>query len=171
MCKVRCWRWLFGNRITISMGRSAAPDAPHPLLTDPPRYPQPSYPLGPYSRPMPRVLWCSQGGGVVSYERGTQVSAITCALPRSDRCQHTTSTAERDGPLPTTERDWYFMPTTERDWYFIAEQPAPAPHRVHPEGCAVLLIALGLRDWCQRLGLRRLGLGVGVVEASGSGVE
>ena len=31
---------------------------------------------------------------------------------------------------------------TQRDWYFIAEQPAPAPHLAHPEGCAALLIVL-----------------------------
>ena len=30
----------------------------------------------------------------------------------------------------------------ERDWYFIAEQPAPAPHLAHPEGCAALRIVL-----------------------------
>ena len=24
------------------------------------------------------------------------------------------------------------------DWYFIAEQPAPAPHLAHPEGCDAL---------------------------------
>ena len=33
-------------------------------------------------------------------------------------------------------------PPSERDWYFIAEQPAPAPHRAHPEGCAALRIVL-----------------------------
>ena len=30
----------------------------------------------------------------------------------------------------------------QRDWYFIAEQPAPAPHLAHPEGCAALHIVL-----------------------------
>ena len=30
----------------------------------------------------------------------------------------------------------------QRDWYFIAEQPAPAPHLAHPEGCAALRIVL-----------------------------
>jgi len=30
----------------------------------------------------------------------------------------------------------------ERDRYFIAEQPAPAPHLAHPEGCAALSIVL-----------------------------
>ena len=29
-----------------------------------------------------------------------------------------------------------------RDSYFIAEQPAPAPHLAHPEGCAALRIVL-----------------------------
>ena len=29
-----------------------------------------------------------------------------------------------------------------RDWYSIAEQPAPAPHRAHSEGCAALRIVL-----------------------------
>ena len=29
-----------------------------------------------------------------------------------------------------------------RDWYFIAEQPAPALHLAHPEGCAALRIVL-----------------------------
>ena len=29
-----------------------------------------------------------------------------------------------------------------RDWYVIAEQPAPAPHLSHPEGCAALRIVL-----------------------------
>ena len=29
-----------------------------------------------------------------------------------------------------------------RDLYFIAEQPAPAPHLAHPEGCAALRIVL-----------------------------
>ena len=29
-----------------------------------------------------------------------------------------------------------------RDRYFIAEQPAPAPHLAHPEGCAALRIVL-----------------------------
>ena len=28
------------------------------------------------------------------------------------------------------------------DWYSIAEQPAPAPHLAHPEGCAALRIVL-----------------------------
>ena len=28
------------------------------------------------------------------------------------------------------------------DWYFIAEQPAPAPHLAHSEGCAALRIVL-----------------------------
>ena len=27
-------------------------------------------------------------------------------------------------------------------WYFIAEQPPPAPHLAHPEGCATLRIVL-----------------------------
>ena len=30
----------------------------------------------------------------------------------------------------------------QRDLYFIAEQPAPAPHLAHPEGCAALRIVL-----------------------------
>ena len=30
----------------------------------------------------------------------------------------------------------------KRDWYVIAEQPAPAPHLAHPEGCAALRIEL-----------------------------
>ena len=29
-----------------------------------------------------------------------------------------------------------------RDWYFITEQPAPAPHLAHPEGCAAIRIVL-----------------------------
>jgi len=29
-----------------------------------------------------------------------------------------------------------------RDWYVIAEEPAPAPHLAHPEGCAALRIVL-----------------------------
>ena len=29
-----------------------------------------------------------------------------------------------------------------RDWCFIAEQPVPAPHLAHPEGCAALRIVL-----------------------------
>ena len=29
-----------------------------------------------------------------------------------------------------------------RDWYLIAEQPAPAPHLAHPEGCAATRIML-----------------------------
>jgi len=33
-------------------------------------------------------------------------------------------------------------PLSERDWYVIAEQPAPAPHLAHPEGCADLHIVL-----------------------------
>jgi len=33
-------------------------------------------------------------------------------------------------------------PNLKRDWYFIAEQPAPAPHPAHPEGCAALHIVL-----------------------------
>ena len=32
--------------------------------------------------------------------------------------------------------------TTVRDSYFIAEQPAPAPHLSHPQGCAALRIVL-----------------------------
>ena len=32
-----------------------------------------SAPLGSYSRSMPRALWWWQGGGAVSYERGTPV--------------------------------------------------------------------------------------------------
>ena len=27
-----------------------------------------------------------------------------------------------------------------RDWYFIAEQPTPAPHLAHPEGCAAIRV-------------------------------
>ena len=34
------------------------------------------------------------------------------------------------------------VPPPLRDWYFIAEQPAPAPHLAHPEGCAALRIVL-----------------------------
>jgi len=30
----------------------------------------------------------------------------------------------------------------ERDWYFIAEQPAPAPHLAHPEGCALRIVTV-----------------------------
>jgi len=29
-----------------------------------------------------------------------------------------------------------------RDWYVIAEQPAPATHFAHPDGCAALRIVL-----------------------------
>ena len=29
-----------------------------------------------------------------------------------------------------------------RDWYSIDEQPAPAPHLAHPEGCAAQRIVL-----------------------------
>ena len=32
--------------------------------------------------------------------------------------------------------------SAQRDWYLIAEQPAPAPHLAHPEGCAALRIVL-----------------------------
>ena len=32
--------------------------------------------------------------------------------------------------------------TCKRDWYFIAEQPAPAPHLAHPEGCAAVAPAM-----------------------------
>ena len=35
-----------------------------------------------------------------------------------------------------------FQRRMERDWYNIAEQPAPAPHLTHPEGCAALRIVL-----------------------------
>ena len=31
----------------------------------------------------------------------------------------------------------------ERDWDFIAEQPAPAPHLAHLEGCAALCVTRG----------------------------
>ena len=34
------------------------------------------------------------------------------------------------------------VPDKQRYWYFIAEQPAPAPHLAHPEGCAALRIVL-----------------------------
>ena len=44
---------------------------------------------------------------------------------------------------------WVHTPTAtsrrqirERDWYVIAEQPAPAPRRARPEGCAALRIVL-----------------------------
>ena len=30
----------------------------------------------------------------------------------------------------------------ERDWYLIVEEPAPASHLAHPEGCAALRIVL-----------------------------
>ena len=33
-------------------------------------------PLGPYSRPIPRSLRWSQGGGVVTYERGTLAALL-----------------------------------------------------------------------------------------------
>jgi len=33
-----------------------------------------------------------------------------------------------------------FAADLRRDCYFIAEQPAPAPHLAHPEGCATLHI-------------------------------
>ena len=35
--------------------------------------------LGPYSRNVPRALWWSQGGGAVSYERGTSVPVAVAA--------------------------------------------------------------------------------------------
>ena len=38
---------------------------------------------------------------------------------------------------------WPLHPPREappRDWCLIAEQPAPAPHLAHPEGCAALRI-------------------------------
>jgi hypothetical protein len=50
-------------------------------------------PLGPYSNPMPRVLWWSQGGGGGSYERGTRVR-----LPRS-RNSHLIFEDESGGPV------------------------------------------------------------------------
>ena len=34
------------------------------------------------------------------------------------------------------------LPGLQRDEYFIAEQPAPAPHLAHPEGCAAVRIVL-----------------------------
>ena len=34
------------------------------------------------------------------------------------------------------------LPPVAKDWYFIAEQPAPAQHLAHPEGCAALRIVL-----------------------------
>ena len=44
--------------------------------------------------------------------------------------------------LPTN----YLSPThtrgVSRDWYVIAEQPAPAPHLAHPEGCTAPRIVL-----------------------------
>ena len=36
----------------------------------------------------------------------------------------------------------HFERVGQRDWYFIAEQPAPAPHLAHPEGCAAQRIVL-----------------------------
>ena len=54
-----------------------------------------------------------------------------------------------------------------RDWYFIAEQPAPASHLAHPEGCA----ALGQHILAARIVLgksrqNRLGGGLLVCELS-----
>ena len=37
---------------------------------------------------------------------------------------------------------WCTTPQGSRDEYFIADQPAPAPHRARPEGCAALRIVL-----------------------------
>ena len=45
-----------------------------------------------------------------------------------------------DAPLYVGAKSKHKGP--QRDWYFIAEQPAPAPHIAHPEGCAALRILL-----------------------------
>ena len=34
------------------------------------------------------------------------------------------------------------LSSEQRDQYFIAEEPAPAPHLAHPEGCAAMRIVL-----------------------------
>ena len=63
------------------------------------------------------------GGGAVSYERGTPA-------PHG---------------LQSGQRLAFHHPVLlriERDWYLIGEQPAPAPHLAHPEGCASLRIVL-----------------------------
>ena len=43
---------------------------------------------------------------------------------------------------PCATRRPYSPDPKARDWYFIAEQPAPAPHLAHPEGCAALRTVL-----------------------------
>ena len=37
--------------------------------------------LGPYSRTMPVALWWSEGGGAVSFERGTPVRLNLMGMP------------------------------------------------------------------------------------------
>jgi hypothetical protein len=50
-------------------------------------------------------------------------------------CQDLNPKPQTQNPKPGTLRP-------KCDWYFVAEQPAPAPHLAHPEGCAALRIVL-----------------------------
>ena len=60
------------------------------------------------------------GGVAVSYERGNPVLLLD----------------DIRAPVVVQLRGLW------RDWYVIAEQPAPAPHLAHPEGCDALRIVL-----------------------------
>ena len=68
-------------------------------------------------------------------EEGYPVRVVGRRVSRSD-----TRTASRAASTPCHPIS--IRQGVERDWYFIAEQPAPAPHLAHPEGCAALRIVL-----------------------------
>ena len=48
-----------------------------------------------YSRTMPRVLWWSEGGGAVSYERGTPVINLTFCVQVGQRVRNEQGTLTR----------------------------------------------------------------------------
>ena len=75
----------------------------------------------------------------MSYERGTPV------LPPSVDVRRQVASLESQVMNLGIVDQWLqrCLNLPRRDWYFIAEQPAPAPHLAHPEGCAALRISPG----------------------------
>ena len=105
-----------------------------PIRLTPPHYPHHQAQDSDRKILVALILRNLTGGMHILKSRGTRCLCLKPAPLMQDVYGQYRNPFIGNRPRPTS--------TPSRDWYVIVEQPAPAPHLAHPEGCAALRIVL-----------------------------
>ena len=95
-------------------------------------------------RILPQRLWC--GAAAFSPKASTRWQAAAPQQPNSSPPRLPGGATGHSSPAYVRS-----LHLKESDWYFIAEQPAPAPHLAHPEGCAAPITVSRVSRSCENL--------------------